>query len=84
MQDADYYTNPTVIFNNRKVLAMLLSVPEQLRETDELQKRVMLEIDMDSLNVPLVKNFGNKAMLRELAEFTYLALYRLFVRIFCR
>lgn len=84
MQDADYYTNPTVVFNNRKVLAMFLSAPEKFRETDELQKRVMLELDMDSLDVPLVKNFGKKAVLRELAEFTYLALYRSFVRLFCR
>lgn len=61
LQDADYYTNPTVIFSNRRALDLLLSVPESYRENDELQRRIMLALDAEVIEVPLVKNFGKKS-----------------------
>lgn len=76
LQDADYYTNPTVIFANRKLLELMLSVPEKYRQNDELQKRIMLALDNRVLDVPLVKNFGRKAALREVVESSYFLLYR--------
>ena len=81
LQDADYYTNPTVIFANRTLLKLMLSVPERYRANDELQKRIMLALDDRSLNVPLVKNFGRKAAMREALESSYFTLYR---KMMCR
>nr|WP_290701636.1 asparagine synthase-related protein [Halomonas sp. UBA3074] len=81
LQDADYYTNPTVIFSNRTLLKLMLAVPERYRENDELQKRIMLALDSCSLNVPLVKNFGRKAAMREALESSYFTLYR---KVMCR
>lgn len=75
MQDADYYTNPTVIFNNRKILSLMLSSPESLRNNDELQKKIMLYMDNTALDIPLVKNFGSRAVIREVGEAAYLRVY---------
>lgn len=80
LQDADYYTNPTVIFNNRKLLEMMLSSPEEYRKDDALQVMIMECMDADVLQQPLVKNFGRMAKAREFVESGYLKSYGVFLK----
>jgi hypothetical protein len=75
LQDADYYTNPTVIFCNRKLLDLMLSSHEFYRESDQLQIRIMKYLDKEVVQLPIVKNFGGKAKVREFMEHFYLSLY---------
>lgn len=79
LQDADYYTNPTVLFNNRKLLNLMLSTAERYRKDDLLQVMIMERLDKESLQLPIVKNFGKKAKFREFLESRYLKLYRAFI-----
>lgn len=79
LQDADYYTNPTVLFNNRKMLELMLSVPEKYRQDDSLQKMIMSRLDSRVLQTPIVKNFGKKAILREAVEANYLRAYQVLI-----
>ncbi|MFC3285488.1 hypothetical protein [Litchfieldella rifensis] len=76
LQDADYYTNPTVIFNNRKLLGLMLSVPEKYRKDDSLHVMLMSKLDDNVLKTPIVKNFGKKAWFREALEANYLKVYQ--------
>jgi hypothetical protein len=71
LQDVDWYASPTVIFNNRKLLAALLSTPEQERIDDGVQRAVIERLEPAALEVPFVKNFGWKARLREWGEGAY-------------
>ncbi|PRY70909.1 asparagine synthase-related protein [Halomonas ventosae] len=75
LQDSDYYATPTVIFNNRKLLDMMLSVPEAYRMSDELQLMVIDRMDPSVMQLPMVKNFGKKAAIREFIESSYLKAY---------
>lgn len=75
LQDADYYTNPTVLFNNRKLLEIMLSSPDGYREKDDLQLMIMERLDPNVLCVDIVKNFGGAARLREVVESLYLRMY---------
>ncbi|EPC04226.1 hypothetical protein L861_02615 [Litchfieldella anticariensis FP35 = DSM 16096] len=76
LQDADYYTNPTVLFNNRKLIELMLSAPEKYRKDDTLQVMIMSTLDGDVLKTPIVKNFGKKAWFREILESSYLKAYQ--------
>ncbi|QFU01531.1 hypothetical protein FIU83_07740 [Halomonas sp. THAF5a] len=75
LQDSDYYCSPTVIFNNRTLLDMMLSVPEVYRSTDELQRMIIERLDPAVMQLPMVKNFGRKAAIREFLESSYLKAY---------
>ena len=75
LQDSDYYCSPTVIFNNRTLLDMMLSVPESYRSTDELQRMIIDRLDPAVMQLPMVKNFGRKAAIREFLESSYLKAY---------
>lgn len=75
LQDSDYYCSPTVIFNNRTLLDLMLSVPEADRASDALQRRIIERLDPSVMQLPMVKNFGWKAALRERLESSYLKAY---------
>lgn len=75
LQDSDYYCSPTVIFNNRTLLNMMLSVPEPYRASDELQRMIISRLDPAVMQLPMVKNFGRKAAIREFLESSYLRAY---------
>jgi hypothetical protein len=75
LQDVDWYASPTVIFNNRRILAALLSTPEETRSDDSLHRALIARLDPSALDVPFVKNFGWKAWLRERGEAAYFRIF---------
>lgn len=75
LQDVDWYASPTVIFNNRKILAALLSTPKEGRSDDSLHRALIAYLDCSTLEVPFVKNFGWRAWLRERGEAAYFSAF---------
>jgi hypothetical protein len=80
-QTLDWYCCPTSIFNNRKLLSMLLSAPASARSSDTLHRMIVRELWPDALNEPMVKNFGLFRQARRIAEGAYVRAYMLFRRL---
>lgn len=67
--------SPMVLFANRALLRCLLRAPLSARRDDSLHEAIVRRLWPSAMDVPFVKNFGRKALVREATEAAYLRAY---------